>query len=76
MNEAQKKYLTKKLVDLQCAMEERTKEKNDLVRAYNRLNNKDKAYISAYSNSLFSDSSDPLECLVSETEFAEFMKVK
>lgn len=76
MNEAQKKYLTKRLVDLQCAMEERTTEKNDLVKAYNRLNTKDKAYISAYSNALFSDSSDPLEVLFSETEFAEFSKVK
>ena len=59
MNEAQKKYITKKLVQLQCDMEERITEKNELVRGYNRLTTKDKAYISAYSKALFSDSSDP-----------------
>ncbi len=76
MNESQKKYLTTKLVKLHCDMEEKLHDKNALVRSYNELVKKDKAYLTAYSRAVRDNSSDPLDGILSDTEMDFFMELK
>lgn len=76
MNDSQKQFLLEKLSKLNFTVEEKEKEKKDLVAGFNRTLKTYKQRISAFSSAIETGDDEYVENIMHESEYSEYLDIK